>query len=1147
MKNLKFNRTGNDLLSTIPLAPESKLVSLSQIRKASKPIDTTTDIVKDLLLLNKKLNQIIKCVQSQNDVLQERANGLESEISDCRDTIMLLSTRMDAINSMYARLQIENHSDDELKKGPTTTLTVDTTIEYLKEQPIFLDAFSTDKFDDHLLDMILNLDTDVRTVFLEYSFHQLERVSQCFETYFELGKCVESDNFIELISIYVSKIFNSNLVYIFQVNSSTGEYYCKFKSKNLIITLKDSNSLIFTAIHSQSVTFYTNPSENANFSPSLDPLFNPDNKPILFIPILKEATILIIQTDKTKVNFTFTNEDILIAKLFESLISPLFHHHNQYQELNKKEKNCQIMQQFQNELSNKDNFQSLLPFLSESLKKLVNSSEVRIFIAKANQIISNFGLSDGKLFESKHDFIGIPSFVIQNKFHLLVDFLNTTTVTCFSEDIDGWALEKPFGAFPIFQNKEKVSAVLCLTATEKLGSFEFEFITSLTPLLALIIPRCIEALDNASRSEALKTLNNYPSTVSKLTFDNFLNEKSVFNILNQIRIGVSAEFVSAYVCEKRSEGFEFARLMSLCENEIVERDFVNPDFVTFVFNSEGGVNESDPSRLPTLTPSEDVKIHSIMAVANKENEDMNLVVVCINSKSSSGSFNNAYHSYVSSFSTLISYAAFIQKKEKEIDAQKRNTTVLESTFSDCEEAMKYPNPLLALIQSILKRIQMDNFMLLRYKPLNRGYECILASEKVKKMTVSEENSLLKQIEKLSKPTKIEKNSIDTDNSIFELLPKFSVLAVLTVNPGLFLICSGKKLDSHFESYFNAFLPLVKSLYRNFLMSSQKVITATSELNKINLETTTLIDSDVVSRLFQVTSLSEPQKIEAILKIFTKFDLLTIMETTLDDFTKFLLIVRDKYRKLPYHNWTHAVDTIQFAFSAIERGRMRMFYRPHHTIAILLACLLHDIDHRGFDTSFQVKTKSPLFITYGGESTMEKHHLSVATKLVQESLITRKKMLYKDQIFWSIFLNAILATDMNKHNEYMDKFEELKNSFDSNNENNLLLLAQLIIKCANIGNCTRPFDVSVHMAKKLQEEYLIQAERERKLNVKSDENNCLDMSGNIADVEIKFCNDIANPLLTTLGTIVPELTDFAIQMEDNKKQWDEYRMNSGSKS
>ena len=199
MKNLKFNRTGNDLLSTIPLAPESKVVSLSQIRKVSKPIDTTTDVVKDLLLLNKKLNQIIKCVQSQNDVLQERANGLESEISDCRDTIMLLSTRMDAINSMYARLQIENHSDDELKKGPTTTLTVDTTIEYLKEQPIFLDAFSTDKFDDHLLDMILNLDTDVRTVFLEYSFHQLERVSQCFETYFELGKCVEPDNFIELI------------------------------------------------------------------------------------------------------------------------------------------------------------------------------------------------------------------------------------------------------------------------------------------------------------------------------------------------------------------------------------------------------------------------------------------------------------------------------------------------------------------------------------------------------------------------------------------------------------------------------------------------------------------------------------------------------------------------------------------------------------------------------------------------------------------------------------------------------------------------------------------------------------------------------------------------------------------------------------
>lgn len=1139
MKSLKDNKTSTELHSTTPIVPISKLTSSSPARKSLKQNDATISIAKDLSLINKKLNQIINSVKSQNDVLQERVSDLESEISECRDTIMLLSTRMDAIHSMYARLEIENNSKEGLNDESTAVITVDTTIEYLKSQPIFLNAFLADNFDDQLLEMILNLESDVRSVFIEYSLLQLERITKCFEAYFDISKNTESDNFIDLISIYVSKIFSSDSVYIFQLDSKTGDYFCNFKSKHIIFSLKETDSLITTAIKSQSIVYYTNPSSEINFSPSPDLLFNSENKPILFIPVSKEATILIVHTDNS--SLTFCNEDISIAKLFEKLIEPLFHHYNRYVDLNKEEMFCRILSKFKNDICDKSSFDSLLPFLSDFLSKFIKADEIRIFIHNSNDMLTSYRLLEGRLFESKHEMIGIPSFVVKNKFHLFVDFLNVIDIPSFSEETDGWASEKPFGAFPIFESKEKVSAVLCLSGKNKFGTNEFEFLMSITPLLSLIIPRCVESAKFLSAEECRKTLSQYPSIISKFTFEILSNKSAIFTILCEMQKGTKSEIISAYVSSEDNETFE--RLMTIKEGKVVDSDYVDSEFVKSVLNSENPINESNPSKL-----SLDSNIKNIMAASNKEDEKRKIIIVCINSKSSTGRFDEGYYSYLSSFSSLISNSIEIQNRNNEIQNHKKNAEILEKTFSECEEALKCPNPLLSFILSILKHVQMDNFILLRYKPLIRGYECILASEKCKRATFSEDNQFICQIKNLTKPSEIEKDSINSDNSIFELIPKFTHIVVNQIDSGLFLVCTGnKKINKNIELYFNSISPLVKSLYRNFLFSTQNVAASISEVNKIDMNSPELQEFDISSRLFSVRNLNEPQKIEIILKMFSNFDLLTIMETNIEEMTRFLLIVRDKYKKVPFHNWDHAVDCIQFAYSSIQRGRMRKYFRPHHTIAILLASLLHDIGHPGYSTTFQVKSNSPLFFAYGKESTLEKHHLSVATKILHETIITRKKMLYKDAIFWSIFSRSILSTDMVKHFEYIDKFQILKNEFNSSNEDHLLILSQLIIKCCNVGNCTRPFDVAFSMAKKLQDEYMIQAEKEKVLKLDKNENGNYMMKGNLADLEINFYDTIACPLLKILGDVVPELSDFAIQMEDNKKQWIEYRDKNGIKT
>jgi hypothetical protein len=46
---------------------------------------------------------------------------------------------------------------------------------------------------------------------------------------------------------------------------------------------------------------------------------------------------------------------------------------------------------------------------------------------------------------------------------------------------------------------------------------------------------------------------------------------------------------------------------------------------------------------------------------------------------------------------------------------------------------------------------------------------------------------------------------------------------------------------------------------------------------------------------------------------------------------------------------------------------------------------------------------------------------------------------------------------------------------------------------------------------------------------------------IVDIEIEFYAGIALPLLKHLASVVPELSDLTVQMEDNRKQWEDYRL------
>lgn len=88
--------------------------------------------------------------------------------------------------------------------------------------------------------------------------------------------------------------------------------------------------------------------------------------------------------------------------------------------------------------------------------------------------------------------------------------------------------------------------------------------------------------------------------------------------------------------------------------------------------------------------------------------------------------------------------------------------------------------------------------------------------------------------------------------------------------------------------------------------------------------------------------------------------------------RWVLSVKKNYRPVKYHNWRHALNVAQTMFAMLKTGKMERFMSDLEILGLLVACLCHDLDHRGTNNAFQTKTESPLAILYS-TSTMEHHH------------------------------------------------------------------------------------------------------------------------------------------------------------------------------
>lgn len=136
----------------------------------------------------------------------------------------------------------------------------------------------------------------------------------------------------------------------------------------------------------------------------------------------------------------------------------------------------------------------------------------------------------------------------------------------------------------------------------------------------------------------------------------------------------------------------------------------------------------------------------------------------------------------------------------------------------------------------------------------------------------------------------------------------------------------------------------------------------------------------------------------------RFDFQIVVGVELKVLCRWILSVKKNYRPVKYHNWRHALNVAQTMYSLLKTGKMEQFMTDLDVISsdllprlflmvvrecfwlqilsLLVACLAHDLDHRGTNNAFQSKVMSPLAVLYS-TSTMEHHHLDQCVMILSE--------------------------------------------------------------------------------------------------------------------------------------------------------------------
>ncbi|XP_064298693.1 high affinity 3',5'-cyclic-AMP phosphodiesterase 7A isoform X3 [Phalacrocorax carbo] len=226
----------------------------------------------------------------------------------------------------------------------------------------------------------------------------------------------------------------------------------------------------------------------------------------------------------------------------------------------------------------------------------------------------------------------------------------------------------------------------------------------------------------------------------------------------------------------------------------------------------------------------------------------------------------------------------------------------------------------------------------------------------------------------------------------------------------------------------------------------------------------------------------------------------------------VMVQEDYHSQNPYHNAVHAADVTQAMHCYLKEPKLSKSLTPWDVLLSLIAAATHDLDHPGVNQPFLIKTNHYLATLYKNTSVLENHHWRSAVGLLRESGLFAHMSLENRQLMESQIGDLILATDISQQNEYLSMFRSHLDRGDLclENANHRHFILQMALKCADICNPCRTWELSKQWSEKVTEEFFHQGDIEKKYHLGVSPL-CDRQTETIANIQIGFMTYLVEPL------------------------------------
>ena len=102
--------------------------------------------------------------------------------------------------------------------------------------------------------------------------------------------------------------------------------------------------------------------------------------------------------------------------------------------------------------------------------------------------------------------------------------------------------------------------------------------------------------------------------------------------------------------------------------------------------------------------------------------------------------------------------------------------------------------------------------------------------------------------------------------------------------------------------------------------------------------------------------------------------------------KFLRALIGGYHDNPYHNFRHAFCVFHVCYNVVRMTAIREILGSTDVLSLLVAALVHDVDHPGVNNDFLIRTRDELALLYNDHSVLEHHHASTTFHMLQDDAI-----------------------------------------------------------------------------------------------------------------------------------------------------------------